>query len=156
MKKENYNAVITAKVSTHEAFGNINQVSKWWTENIEGRSEKLNDIFTVRFGETFVTFKITELVPDQKLVWLVTDCNLHWLQDKKEWKGTKISFELSGEKNMTQISFTHIGLTPGIECFNDCRKGWDQYIKDSLFRLITEGKGLPEKKQKLSAVNLEH
>jgi hypothetical protein len=40
----------------------------------------------------------------------------------------------------------HIGLKPGIECFEDCVSGWDEHIKDSLFRLINEGKGTPIKK----------
>ena len=43
---------------------------------------------------------------------------------------------------------THLGLKPGIECFDGCVKGWDQYVKDSLFRLLAEGKGAPEKTKK--------
>ena len=38
---------------------------------------------------------------------------------------------------------THVGLVPGIECYEDCEKGWDFYIKESLFKFLTEGKGLP-------------
>jgi hypothetical protein len=48
------------------------------------------------------------------------------------------------QKNATEVSFTHVGLVPEIECYNDCRKGWDFYIKESLRKLITEGKGVPE------------
>jgi hypothetical protein len=151
MKKQDYSATISAQASTHEAFNNINSVSKWWTENVEGRSDNLNNVFTVRFGETFVTFRIVDLVPDQKIVWLVTDCFLHWLNDKKEWKGTKLIFEIQGEKDSTKIHFTHAGLVPKIECYNDCVKGWDQYFKESLFKLITEGKGHPERKKPATA-----
>ncbi len=147
MKNQDYNAVITVNKSLKDVFKNISNVSKWWTENLEGSSEKLNDIFTVHFGETFVNFKIIEVIPDKKIVWHVTDCDLLWLKDKKEWNDTKMSFELSTENNSTKMSFTHIGLVPKIECYNDCVKGWDQFIKGSLFKLITEGKGLPERKK---------
>ena len=144
MEKQNYTATIVVNKSAEEAFKSINNVSKWWAKNFEGSSEKLDDVFTVRFGETFVTFKIVEFIADKKVVWNVTDCNLHWLKDKKEWKGTKISFEISEQRDSAQIVFTHIGLVPDAECYNDCQKGWDQNIKQSLFKLITEGKGNPE------------
>jgi len=45
---------------------------------------------------------------------------------------------------------THIGLVPGIECYNDCEKGWDHYIRDCLFKLITTHKGIPERKEVLA------
>ena len=151
MKKQDYTATILVKATANKAFKSINQVAAWWTENIEGSSEKLNDVFTIHFGETFVTMKIVESVPDKKIVWNVTDCYLHWLADKKEWKNTEIVFEISAEGDSTRIQFTHIGLTPQAECYDSCVKGWDQYIKDSLAKLINEGKGLPQRKEMATA-----
>jgi len=54
---------------------------------------------------------------------------------------------MSNKDSLTEISFRHIGLLPEVECYNDCVKGWDQYVKGSLFKLITEGKGEPQKKK---------
>ncbi len=136
MNKENYTASIRVNTRASEVFKSINTVSDWWTKDFEGRSEKPGDIFTVRFGETFITIKIVELVPYSKIGWLVIDCYKHWLKDKKEWKGTTMIWEISTENNKTQVSFTHIGLVPGIECYNGCEKAWDFYIKDSLFKLL--------------------
>lgn len=148
MKQQNYHCSITANITAKEAFQRITRVSEWWSENIEGNFKKLNDVFTIHFvfGDSFV-IKIVELVPDKKIVWLVTDCNLTWIKDKKEWKGTKISFEISTDNNSTHVNFTHIGLVPGIECYNGCVGGWNQYIKESLFKLLTEGKGEPDRKK---------
>jgi hypothetical protein len=148
MNRHDYNATITAKISASEAFKSINRVSAWWSENLKGRSENLNDIFTVHFefGDTF-TIKIIEFVIDKKIAWLVTDCDLTWVKDRKEWKGTKMYFEISTENKSTNISFTHVGLVPQIECYAGCVKGWDQFIKGSLFKLLTEGKGQPDKKK---------
>jgi len=146
MKKQDYSVSITVNATAHEVFKSINSVGKWWTEDVEGSSKKLNDEFTVRFGETSITLKIVELVADKKIVWLVTDCYKHWLKDKKEWKGTTISWEILAEKNETQLNFTHIGLVPGIECYKGCAGAWDFYIKESLFKLLTEQKGEPELK----------
>lgn len=148
MEKQNYMATIEVSQSANEAFKSINKVTEWWMENLEGNSEKLNDIFTVDFGDkNFVTHKLIEVIPNKKVVWLVTDCYLSWFNDKTEWTNTKMSFEISTTENGSQIKFTHIGLVPGIECYDMCVKGWDQYIKDSLLKLITEGEGQPQKKK---------
>lgn len=141
---EDYHSAITATVTDEEAFESINQVWKWWTTKFEGSSQKLNDVFTVRFGETFVTFKVVESVLPKKIRWLVTDCYLHWLKDKKEWKGTQLKWEILSKGDATKIDFTHVGLVPEIECYNDCKKGWDFYSKESLKNLLMEGKGMPE------------
>jgi hypothetical protein len=151
MKKQDYTASILVKAPANKAFKSINDVAAWWTENIEGSSEKLNDVFTIHFGEAFVTMKIVESVSDKKVVWIVTDCYLHWLADKKEWKDTRIVFEISAEGDSTRIQFTHVGLVPQAECYDNCVKGWDQYIKDSLVKLINVGDGLPQRKQMATA-----
>ena len=143
MEQQSYNCIIAANVTPHEAFNAINSVSEWWTENIEGSIENLNDVFTVHFGNAWTTFKIVEFVKDKNIVWLVTDCDLTWLKDPKEWKDTQISFEISTVNDLTEINLTHVGLVPEIECYNDCKNGWDQYFKESFYKLLTEGKGTP-------------
>jgi hypothetical protein len=142
-----YHADIEVHHSPQKAFDAICRVSDWWTENIEGNTVSLNDEFIVRFGETFSKFKILEIIPGGKLIWYVLDCNLHWMNDKKEWKDTKILWQISGSGNSSRISMTHIGLNAGIECFEDCTKGWNHYVKVSLFKLIEDGKGEPDHKQ---------
>jgi hypothetical protein len=146
MKKQDYTTTITVNASAAEAFNSINNVAGWWTIVFEGHSENLHDVFTVRFGETFITIKIIELDPYLKIGWQVIDCHKHWLKDTKEWLNTKMTWEISEVNNEMQINFTHIGLVPGIECYTGCEKAWDFYIKESLFGLLMEGKGRPELK----------
>jgi hypothetical protein len=140
-----YHCSITAKVPAKEAFDNICHVAAWWTVNFEGRAQKPDDRFTVHFGETFVTFTIGQVIPDKKIVWHVLDCNLHWLNNKKEWTGTSIVWDLTPKNDSTQIDMLHVGLVPGIECFDNCQSGWNHFIKESLFQLITEHRGFPER-----------
>ena len=147
MKKQDYTATIAVNTNTKTAFKAVANMAAWWTENIDGATDELNGDFTVNFGETFVTFKTTAFVPGQKIVWLVTDCYLPWLSDKKEWNGTRLIAEVSAENGVTTINFMHEGLVPQVECYDGCVKGWDQYIKDSLYKLLTEGKGAPQKKR---------
>ncbi|HKC35381.1 MAG TPA: hypothetical protein VKB95_04935 [Chitinophagaceae bacterium] len=148
MKKQDYHIDITVDTTAHEAFKSINSVTKWWTENLEGGSQKLNDEFTVRFGDVhYSKQKLVEVVPDKKVVWLVTDSKLNFLKNKQEWTNTRISFEISTEDDKAKIHFTHIGLVPKIECFGACSNAWSQYIKGSLLKLINTGKGQPARKE---------
>lgn len=146
LKKEDYTAGLTLNTSPQKAFEGINNVAGWWSENMESTALNLNDEFTVRFGETYITSKVVELVPNTKIVWLVIDCYKHWLKNKKEWNGTKMVWDIKVTDKGTQINFTHIGLVPGLECYNGCENAWSGYINGSLQKLITTGKGKPEKK----------
>lgn len=147
MKEQDYTASITVDATPQEAFNSINSVSKWWTEDLEGSSQKVNDEFTVRFGDVhFSKQKLIEVIPNQKVVWLVTESELNFIEDKDEWTNTTIIFEIASDGNKTQVNFTHKGLNPDVECFHDCVKGWDYYLKGSLFKLLTEGNGTPGSK----------
>lgn len=142
--EQDYRITFTVNATAVEVFKYINSVSLWWTEDLEGSSQKLNDEFTVRFGDIHVSKqKIVELVPGKKVAWLVTDSNLNFIKDKQEWTNTKIVFEILDHGNQRQVRFTHIGLVPEAECYGSCVKGWDQYIKGSLLRLLNTGKGNP-------------
>jgi hypothetical protein len=144
MTPQNYHIAISAETTIEKAVAAISNVPGWWAEDTQGNSQNLHDLFTVRFGETFVDFEITEVIPGEKIVWHVTDCNLHWLQDKKEWKGHTIIWEISATGTSVKIDFTQVGLAPGIECYTDCEKGWNFYVGESLKQLITTGKGKPD------------
>lgn len=143
MNTSDYRATLLVDKTPEEVINAINNIRGWWSEEMEGSAEKSNDVFTVRFGEVYITMKIVELIPGQKIVWQVIDCNKPWLKNKKEWNGTKISFEVSKKDDKTQIRFAHLGLVPEVECFEVCSNAWTDYLQGSLFKLITTGKGKP-------------
>ena len=145
MNNNDFTTTLFVDNSPEETFNKINNVRNWWTENVEGSSEKLDDEFTVRFSDVHVsTQKLVEVIKNKKVVWLVTNSKLNFIKKKDEWTNTTISFEIAAKEGKTQIIFKHIGLVPQIECYNDCTKGWEQYINGSLLKLLTEGKGVPD------------
>lgn len=144
MVKNDFHLEISVAASPEDAFNRIHQVDKWWAKSVIGSSQNVNDAFRVVFGETFVDFLITASIPGKMITWLVTDCNLHWIQHKKEWKGQEVIFELVPTKEGTYIKFTHIGLIPGCECYEDCKLGWTEHISDSLVQWIDRGNGHPQ------------
>lgn len=141
---KDYTATISVKATPEEAFEKIARVDKWWAKNFAGKALNQGDTFRVDFGKTYVDFKITEAIPGIKIVWYVTDCNLHWINDKKEWKNTKVVWEIFPENKFTQIKMTHIGLVPAAECYKDCETGWNGHVKGSLVKFINENKGQPQ------------
>ena len=145
MENQDYTVSLMVNANAEETFDGINRVSKWWNKNLEGSSEKQDDEFTVRFGDVhYSRQKLVEVVPGKKIVWLVTDSLLNFIEDKQEWTNTKICFELSEQDNKTQIQFTHTGLVPRVECYEACERGWDGHVTNSLVRFINEGKGMPQ------------
>lgn len=142
MSTSNYTSTIVVNNSAREVFGAINNVQGWWQGQIEGSTDKLDDEFTYRMEEIhFSKQKVIELIPNKKIVWLVTDSKLNFTQNESEWTGTKIIFDISEQNNQTQLQFTHQGLIPSIECYGGCSGAWQQLIERSLHSLITTGKG---------------
>ena len=73
----------------------------------------------------------------------VLDSYLSFVEDKTEWNGTKITFDISKKGDKTEVRFTHLGLVPEYECFENCSSAWGFYINRSLRNLITTGKRQP-------------
>ncbi len=144
MKDQHFAADFLVDQTPEKVFNAITNVHNWWSEDFEGSSQKLNDEFGVRFGDVHhSTQKIVEIVSGEKVVWQVMGSHLNFIKEKSEWTGTRISFEISKQGSKTRVRFTHIGLVPAIECFNDCSGGWNYYLMQSLLPLITTGKGAP-------------
>lgn len=144
MTRQDFSISISAPVSASDACNQIVRVSEWWVKDVEGSAGNLGDIFTARFGEPFVDFKITEAVPNSKVVWHVTNCDLPWLTDKTEWKDTNVVFEVSASQSETTVTMTHEGLVPEAECYDSCVQGWNQYFAQSFRHLLIDGYGMPQ------------
>ena len=144
MNNRNYTIAFTVNQTPQEAFAAINNVRGWWSEEIEGSTDKPGAEFKYHFKDIHrCKLKITELVTGKKVVWHVLDNDFNFTKDKTEWKGTDIAFEISEKGDKTEIRFTHAGLVPEYECYEACSEGWGFYINSSLRNLITTGKGQP-------------
>ena len=144
MQNQNFTTTLLVDQTPKEAFNAINNVRGWWSEEIEGSTDKLNNEFKYHYEDVHrCKIKLIEVIPDKKVVWLVLENYFKFTKDKSEWTGTKISFEISNKDSKTEIRFTHLGLVPEYECYEICRDAWSNYINNSLRSLITTGKGQP-------------
>lgn len=149
MKAKDLTIILLVDQTPEEVFNAVNNVRGWWSENLEGNSEHLHDEFIYHYKDLhYSKQRLTEVVPGKKVVWLVLDSTLTFIKEKDEWNDTTISFDINKKGDKTELVFTHIGLTPELECYDACNGGWSYYIKESLLPLITKGKGAPNMSEK--------
>jgi hypothetical protein len=142
MNDENFTITFTVDQTPEEAFAAINNVRGWWSGEIEGNTDKLGDEFTYRYADVHRSKQqITELIPSRRVVWHVSEGYVNFTQDKSEWTGTDITFDISRMGDKTEVRFTHIGLVPEYECFDSCSNAWGFYINSRLRSLITRRRG---------------
>ena len=140
----NYTTTFMVDQTPEVVFAAINNPRGWWSEEIEGDTNKLGAEFKYHYLDVHrATFKITELVPGQKVVWHVLDNHFNFTADKNEWIGNDMVFEIASKGNQTEVHFTQVGLVPEYECFDVCSNAWGTYISRSLRDLISTGKGQP-------------
>jgi hypothetical protein len=144
MKTSDFSTTVLVDQTPKEAFDAITNVRGWWSEEIEGGTAKLNDVFNYHYEDVHRTkIKLIEVVPEKKVVWHVLENYFKFTEDKSEWTDTKVVFDISQKDNKTLIRMTHQGLNSEYECFDICSNAWTQYIQESLRDLITTGKGKP-------------
>ena len=143
-----FNTTILVDTTPEEAFRAVTNVRRWWSEEIDGGTEKLGDEFTYHYKDVHrCTMKLVEVVPNRRVVWLCTANHFDFTIDQGEWIGNRVSFDISGRGEQTEIRFTQLGLVPVYECYEVCQNAWTRYIHQSLRSLITTGKGNPNPKE---------
>jgi len=144
MKAKDYTISFAVDQSPEEVFAAINNVRGWWSQLIEGRTDQLGAEFKFHYQDLHhSTQRITQLVPGRRVVWRVTEARITFVKNQTEWTGTDIVFDIVRKGRQTELRFTHVGLTPGIECYGNCSGAWGFYVNESLRGLIASGKGQP-------------
>jgi uncharacterized protein YndB with AHSA1/START domain len=148
METNDFSTSFSVNKSPQEVFDAVTNVRGWWSEEIDGRTAKLDDEFYYHYKDVHQSWmKLVEVIPQEKIVWLVKDNHFSFTQDKSEWRGTHVVFEITPLNGKTELRFTHVGLVPEYECYEVCQEGWNNYINHSLRNLIERGKGQPNPRE---------
>ena len=133
---KNYTFSFESTQTPETIFETLIDVRKWWVglfgEDIQGNSDTLNKEFTFNAGDGVHYTKqlLTELVHNQKVFWKVTESNLSFVEKTDEWTNTEFGFEISKQGDKSKVTFTHFGLVPKFECYNNCAGAWTQYLEN--------------------------
>jgi len=141
---QDFSITISVDQAPTEAFEAIINPRGWWSQDIEGSTDAVGEEFTYHYQDAHLCkIRVTELVPGERVAWLVVNNHFNFTQDKSEWKDTEIRFDIAARGSKTEIRFTHRGLVPDYECYDICSNSWDFYLRTSLRALIRSGQGLP-------------
>lgn len=141
---QSFSTSITVDQSPHDVFEAVTNVRGWWSDTIVGETTAQGDEFEFEVKDVhYSKQRLVEVIPDRRVVWLVTEANMTFIEDHDEWKGTKVIFNIVPEGDKTKLVFTHEGLVPAIACYKACMPAWTQYIEHSLKQLIETGVGDP-------------
>jgi len=147
MSTQDYTTTFLVDQAPEEAFAAITNVRGWWSGEIDGSTDTLGDVFTYRYKDVhYSKQELVEVVPGRRVVWRIMDAWLQFTEDKNEWNGTKVIFEVSRKGDKTAVRFTHEGLVPQFECFDKCSAAWGFYINTSLRNLIATARATPTRK----------
>ena len=152
MIESSYTASFEVSQSPQELYDAVRNPRAWWNADITGLTEDVGDEFTHEVpGLHTAKFRITEAVAGHRMVWHVLDSVMTFLDDDKgEWIGTDLIFEIEPGAAGTTLRFTHDGLVPAHDCFTICDGAWRGYMS-SLHSLVTTGTGRPNQERDVVA-----
>src|SRR5690349_15513751 len=95
MKNNSLTLSFSVDESPEKVFDAITNVRGWWSEEIRGGTARVNDEFDYQYQDVHhCKVKLTEVVPEKKVVWEILDNYFSFTQDKHEWVGNKIIFDI--------------------------------------------------------------
>ncbi|MFT3934987.1 MAG: SRPBCC domain-containing protein [Chitinophagaceae bacterium] len=145
---ENNSCTVSIEVdqSATVVFNAICNVTSWWSKDFEGNSTGINDEFVIHHpGQHYSKQKVVQLIPYNRITWLVTASELYWLKNNQaDWTDTKMDFQITSNGNKTILQFTHEGLVPAKESYDLCNQGWHMIITQWLYHFICTGKPAQE------------
>ncbi|GAC1374080.1 MAG: hypothetical protein NVS3B21_11330 [Acidimicrobiales bacterium] len=121
-------------------------ICRWWTAAT--RSERHDNEVRLFTGDNvpFVSFTVDHAPATSEVTWTVTDCAV-----MADWVGTTPSFSVRENGDGTcAVEFRHVGLRPALECFEQCRAGWNHFMP-SLHQFLETGQGRPNEPRDPSA-----
>src|SRR5690348_15752362 len=111
MKNQNFTLTLLVDQSPEEVFAAITDVRGWWSQGLEGSSARRGDEFTYRHGDVHrSSHRLTDVVPNKRVVWRTLDADLSFADDRAEWTGTEVHFDIKRKSGKTELRFTHVGL----------------------------------------------
>ncbi len=123
------------------ALTTLEGLAGWWSD-VAGDG-RVDGELRFYFGDDVpAIFHVDEAVPATRVQW--TCLGYGHLPD---WGGTVLTFALAPRSDGgCELSFRHTGLTPKLECFDECKAGWDHFLP-SLRQYVDTGIGNPRQSE---------
>jgi uncharacterized protein YndB with AHSA1/START domain len=143
-RTDDFTAVLTLPArpdTVSSLFTSAAGVSRWWGPT-EGDAAVGGTLVT-SFGDHGAnTMRVLEAGPT-RVVWeSAAPDGTTPTGHTAEWLGTTMEFDIVPVGNNTELRFRHAGLTPQLECWDDCVAAWTQFMA-SIEAFAETGTGTP-------------
>jgi hypothetical protein len=138
---QDYQSQLTLTASADAVFDaltTIRGLSAWWT-SVTGDGLAGGEL-TFSFGlAAQAVMRVDAAERGVGVRWTNIACHV------EDWVGTTVQFDIEATPaGGTELRFRHAGLTPRLECYSDCKSGWDHFIP-SLRAYVETGTGNPNR-----------
>jgi len=135
-----YHKTIRVNASADTLFDAITDTSglaAWWTDVI-GSGDAGGELRFFFDPPQPCVVHVDQATRPTSVQWTVTSCD--FLTD---WVGTRPTFTITPlDGQACELHFRHVGLTPQLDCIEDCTQGWNFFLQ-SLRRFAEVGRGTP-------------
>jgi activator of Hsp90 ATPase-like protein len=140
-----FTTTLTVDATAQQAYAAITNVQDWWSGEVKGDTHTLGAAFTYEYPDLhWCRMEITQLEPGRRVEWSVLGSDLTYLRKRDEWTGTRIEFDIAERGGQTEVRFTHRGLEPDEECYDQCSSAWSLLVGGNLRKLIETGEPQPD------------
>jgi uncharacterized protein YndB with AHSA1/START domain len=122
-----------------DAIATRKGIAAWWTPLVSGVVAQGKE-FQLGFKglDEIIRIRVDEARKPQIVRWTVVEHS-----GLLEWNGSSIDFALTElGRRKTTLHFRHNGLLPQLDCYRDCRAGWNHFL-DSLAKVAAGSPGSP-------------
>ena len=96
MENKDFTTTILVDKTPEKAFKAIKNFRAWWSKDIEGETDKLNEVFFYHYKDVHLCkIKLIEIIPNEKIIYQIIDNQFNFTKDKNEWINTQLVFEIS-------------------------------------------------------------
>lgn len=127
----------TPPEAVFDALTTLRGLAGWWSP-VTGSAAAGGELRFTHRDEESLAISVAAAERPRLVRWVVRDYALN-----PEWAGTEIVFELRPTPDGgTALDFLRRGLTPQLECYEHCSRGWDHFLP-SLRAYAETGAGSP-------------
>jgi uncharacterized protein YndB with AHSA1/START domain len=120
-----------------DALTTVSGLTAWWTR-ATGSGDAGGELKFFMNASEPLLIHVDQATRPTSVQWSVTDCP--FLPD---WVGTRPTFTITPiDGDASALQFRHHGLTPELDCIEQCTRGWDHFLT-SLREYVEDGRGMP-------------
>ncbi|UIZ92188.1 glutaminase [Corynebacterium sp. CNCTC7651] len=133
----------TVPAARQRVFDAITKPRQWWEDRVEGEADEEGAGFTVESDDQKVALTVREADDGKRVVWHVEPTGDE--KSDRDWDDTSLIFDIEEDaEGETTINFTHRGLLPHDEAYEEAEQTWRDRLRERLEPLIKRDEGEAE------------